>query len=144
MFKKNLVVCLIVLVINAVPALGASWTGGGDGVSWSDAANWNTDPTCTTVNIYGGTVTVDVDDSISSLRLGEGSVVTLPAGVTLSDCDISESGGLGWVWNPTVPGSEFIVEGTFAFGSNTGNLWLSDGFNSGPSILRGWGNFNYI
>ena len=92
----------IILVVLAT-AFATSWIGNGDGVSLFDPANWGADPTCTTVNISGGTVTVDVDDSVNSLRLGDGSVVTLPAGVTLSYCDIGESSGLGWLWSPTVP-----------------------------------------
>ena len=135
---KNLIVCLMVLVISAMPALGATWTGGGDATSWSDPANWDAAPSGTTVHVNGAhTVIIDVDDSINSLRIGDGAMVTIPAGITLSDMDIGESSGLGW-WSGA--SSELIVEGTYAFGDNNGNLWLSDMWTSGPSILRVQGN----
>lgn len=125
---KKFIVFLIVLALTAVPAFAADWTGGGDGVSWSDPANWDGDPTGDTVNINGPyTIIVDVDDSINSIRMGDGAHVTIPAGITLSDNDTSESSGLGW-WSGVA--CTLVIEGTFAFEDNNGNLWLSDMWDS--------------
>ena len=134
---KSLAVCLTIWFSFGLPALGASYTGGGsDPTDWSDNANWTADPTNDTANIQGAYTVIVATDTIRSLRMGDGTDVTIPAGVTLTS-NVSESSGLGW-WsgNP----SSLTIEGTWEFSANTGNLWLSDGFNSGPSTLIVRGN----
>ena len=137
---KKLIVCLTVLAF-AMPAGAADYTGGGgDPTDWADSDNWSAVPTNDTANVNGAFTVIAATDTINSLRLGDGADVTLPAGVTLTS-NVSESSGLGW-WsgNP----SSLTIEGTWEFSANTGNLWLSDGFNSGPSslIVRGNGICN--
>ena len=133
---KKLVVCLAVLAV-ALPAGAADYTGGGgDPSDWADDTNWSADPTGDTANVNGAFTVIGATDEVSSLRIGAGADVTIPAGTTLTTT--GGSSGLGW-W--TGDPSTLVIEGTFDASSHNNNLWLSDNWDSGPStlIVRGDG-----
>jgi hypothetical protein len=121
----------------ALPAGAADYTGfGADPSDWADNDNWSADPTDDTANVQGPFIIIGATDSVSSLRIGAGADVTIPAGTTLTTT--GGSSGLGW-WSGDP--STLVIEGTFDASSHNNNLWLSDNFDSGPStlIVRGDG-----
>ena len=130
--------CLVVFALAVVPTWAVDYTGGGsDPTDWADNANWGGgDPTGDTTNI-NGTYNVTVDnDTVRSLRLGNGAVVTIPAGVTLTAT--SEPSGVGW-FSSAGAVSTLNIEGTFDASSHNNNLWLGDSAGS-PAVLNVYGN----
>lgn len=79
---KNLKVALsaaCAVVVGTTAALGSTWTGKGDGVKWSDSANWDTAPTKGSAVTFpaGCTASTVVDGDFTSAKLGD---VTLASG----------------------------------------------------------------
>jgi len=111
----------LILLVPATTLAQSTWDGGGDGSSWSDAANWDPDgvPTdATDVLLEGGiTITLDVAAETRDLTL-DGATLDGPG-------DLTVTGHLDW------------IEGTVAGGSSatatiTGSLTFVDG---PPKIL---------
>src|SRR5712671_6677239 len=49
------------------PNTADSWTGGGDGLSWNNAGNWNNGvPNSSTVDVTIGTTTASVNDNLTA------------------------------------------------------------------------------
>lgn len=116
-----------------------SWTGGGDGTSWSDPANWsggsvpgNSDAASITIS-GGATINITTDIAISSIFLGpgspSGSTFTLNidgAEVTLgNNINVSNEGVVNVINNASVIRpvrkqkrgvSGFNIDGTVVFG----------------------------
>lgn len=103
-------------LIPAVTLAQSTWDGGGDGSSWSDAANWDPDgvPTeATDVVLDGGvTVTLDVAASTRDLTL-DGATLDGPG-------DLTVAGHLDWI-DGTIEG------GSAATATITGGLTFVDG-----------------
>lgn len=110
-------VCAVSLALLAGGAAAQSvWDGEGDGVSWSDPANWAPDgvPDSTTdVSLASGeSVVLDVAAAVRDLELDGGSVLSGPG-------DLTVAGGLSW--------GTATIEGGGAFTANGGIDLLAHG-----------------
>lgn len=134
-----LVFCLV-LACNA-DAQVATWTGGGDGVNYSDPANWNTEDvpigsTFTVIVPDGHTINFDVTGSVAGLSYGSGGKINVSNGVAYT------------VLGVAVVGSDIEAKGpeTKFLAANSGAT-LGDGANliteSGGEIEYGTTNWEY-
>jgi hypothetical protein len=120
----------------AAPSCTVNWTGLGDGSSWSDPANWDTDAAPTSADTVciaaGATATIDSQvtvaglvldggtvDAASPLETGtlsaaDGSAVDGPGPVTVDD-DLEITGGSVDVG----PGADLVTEGTAALAASS-------------------------
>lgn len=84
MTTKNLLavsLCTSMAVIASQTTQAATWTGGGDGTSFEDDANWNPNPPDATRNINTAvTVTRDVDINVNRTFVEGGAVLNVTAG----------------------------------------------------------------
>ncbi len=118
-------IVLVIVVATMVPARGAvitaTWTGSGDGVNYSNPANWDVgvvplnDPN-TQYNVVIGTnknVRFDIDNpgTVQDFALGSGSTFTVNPGHALTVAD--DSAIAGWIkvdnsaFTSTMPGAAF-------------------------------------
>ena len=133
---KNLKVALAAacaVVVGTTAALGSTWTGKGDGVKWSDSANWDTAPGKNSAIVFttsaAGATVIDVDFTVDQI-----GAVTLPAnwtGSVTQQKDISVNGQFdmsGGIWK--VNGMKFTITGHFYAKGGDFNAASSDFIHS--------------
>lgn len=111
------------------PASGSTWTGAGDGVNWSDAANWDTAPKANSAVVFPADAsgTTVIDDGFSVDQIG---AVTLPStwtGSVTQEKDITVKGTFdmqGGTW--TVNGNKLTAIGHFYVKGGSFNAEGSD------------------
>lgn len=97
--RGTVVVALLVFLANSSGALAQTWDGGGDGVNWSDAANWSPDIALSSSSsvVFGNqttnlSTTVDTPQLITRLRVdqstpGVSQTLTLGSDLLLTASD---------------------------------------------------------
>ncbi|MCU1302918.1 MAG: tandem-95 repeat protein [Candidatus Sulfotelmatobacter sp.] len=105
------------------PNTSDSWTGGGDGTSWNNAANWSAGvPNSSTVDVTIGTTTAAVSDNLVNAQIANltlshaGDSLTINNGIALD------------VFGPSISNAGTITVGSAGFGTDLvleGNVTLS-------------------
>ncbi|MFN8491312.1 MAG: carboxypeptidase regulatory-like domain-containing protein [Caldilineaceae bacterium] len=116
------------------------WDGGGDHVSWQNAANWNNDtlpsttddvyiPITATVNLNAGTATINSLTSDGALQIS-GATLSLASASTVNNAFTLSSGSLTGSGSITITGATTIKGGTLRGSGRTvvkGGLLISNG-----------------
>ena len=131
----SIVIALATLLQSGVIADDANWTGGGDGSTYSQIANWDTlDVPINNGTTYdvmiGGTPSVLFDagvgsNTVDSLSLAQGATFTVNPGLTLNVLGVSNVGGRINVNNSTfsAPSATSMFSGRpYLFADNGGNI----------------------
>jgi hypothetical protein len=122
----------IALAATAIPAQAQSctdsWTGAGDGVSWSLGLNWSdgsepvtSDNVC--IQTSGAAVNMNVSDTIANLTVGSGASLTLPNGVEVNNSLLIDGSFVTNAGQIILPGGN----GQVLLFSSGGNVTLSGG-----------------
>ncbi len=131
------------------PMATVNWTGNGDGVNWSDPANWDSDPSLpgatddVVINPAGtNTITVNINADIQSLTLGGTNTLILTSILTLGAASsIGADATFKWQ-SGTINGPGTLTnEGTIVLDGSTSTKQLNGTIQNNGTLNHILGNF---
>src|SRR5712671_1867992 len=113
-----------------------SWTGLGDGTSWSNASNWNSGvPNSSTVDVIIGTTTATVNDNLVNAQIANltlshaGDSLTINNGIALDVFGPSISNAGTITLGSAGFGTELVLEGNVTLSGSGGSVTMSNSSN---------------